>query len=294
MARLGCFLHTRCTIYRSKLSKNWMADLLTLLINLDGSEQRLASADRQLRAQSVPYERYRAHDARGRDPNSYDQYNERHAIRYYGRPLTGGEIGCYLSHLGCAERVVQSHSLYGLVLEDDFRFEPDAMATIRSAISWLEADGVEWDLINLGRSPQKIYTPLAQLGDRQLCLSHYFPTTATGLLWSRAGAEKFLSTSGEIFAPVDHFFRKWCSANDSGLALVPAPISTTGTGSEIDAIDSSPLRRKEIGKTPIYFLREARRQFVIYSDAYLHYWLPKKPRAAVKSGLYSKTSKSSR
>ena len=271
-----------------------LTDFLTLLINLDGSDARLASADRQLRAHSIPYERYRAHDARGRDPNSYAQYNERRAIDFYGRPLTGGEIGCYLSHLGCARQIVQSDARYGLVLEDDFSIQDGALESIQAAILWLEDSNTRWDLFNLGRAPHKIYSPIAQIGERQLCRAHYFPVTTTGLIWSRAGAKRFLDTSAEIFAPVDHFFRKWCSANNSGLAFLPAPVSTTGSGSEIDATDVSLIQRRKIAKTPAYFLREARRQTAIYRDAYVHYWLHRIARPNAKPAQYPKASKSSR
>ena len=74
------------------------------LINLDGSDDRLREASGQLESAGVTFERVAAFDGRGLRIEEFPDYDAKGARSYMGRPLRGGEIGCYLSHLECACR----------------------------------------------------------------------------------------------------------------------------------------------------------------------------------------------
>ena len=89
------------------------------LINLDGSDERLAQASAVLSEQSIAFERISAFDGRGIEPTSIADYDEIAALSYMGRTLKGGELGCYFSHLDCARRFLAFDADYVVVLEDD-------------------------------------------------------------------------------------------------------------------------------------------------------------------------------
>ncbi len=83
-------------------------NLITFLTNLDGSDDRLNSARAQLDQQGIAFTRVSAFDGRGLNLTEVRDYDEAHAVRYMGRKLKGGELGCYYSHLDCARRFLAS------------------------------------------------------------------------------------------------------------------------------------------------------------------------------------------
>lgn len=231
------------------------------VINLDGSADRLASASAQLRAAGLTFERVPAFDGRGLSVAEFPDYAPAQARAYMGRPLRGGEIGCYLSHLDAARRIAAGSAPVGVVLEDDMALSPDAGALLLELADWASGQAGDWDLINLGPNKHKIYTNVLTLGsgDYTVTRAHYFPMTTTGLMWSRAGAQAFVDTHATIFAPVDNFFRHWLTRTDRGLAIWPPLVRTTGAESEIDA--AARARSRE-GRHPLYGLIKQRRLMV--------------------------------
>lgn len=247
-----------------------MAPVPVFVINLDGSDDRLASASAQLGAAGLAFERLPAFDGRSLRPEEFPDYDARAAQRYMGRPLRGGEIGCYLSHLRAARRVAEGAAPFGIVLEDDMELVSGAAEILAQMIGWLSARPIDWDLVNLGPNKHKIYTPLAHFGDPQaghaLTRAHYFPMMTSGLLWSRQGAQAFVAGHGRIFAPVDNYFRHWLTRSDRGLAVWPPIVRTTGVESDIFAGNVS---RSREGRHPLYGLIKQRR---LLTDKILARW----------------------
>ena len=237
---------------------------ITLVINLDDSTERLQSVDVQLKQQAIAYQRVPAFDGRKMSPYDCNLYNERKAIAYMGRSLLGGEIGCYLSHLKCAKKLLESNATYALVLEDDVKINCKLKEIIESFLEYAENEkDLDWDLINIGAKELKIYTELKEFTDGErtfkLHRAHYFPMTTTGLLWSRKGAQKFLENSNEIFAPVDNYFRYALTRSNKGLAFSPALVKTTGAESEIDSGNAATKKRRKTNRSPIYFYIKQKR-----------------------------------
>ena len=74
-------------------------------------------------------------------------------------------------------------------------------------------------MVNLGAAPGFLHRPVAVLDDGSAILrAHYFPMGSHAILWSRAGARRFLKATGHVTLPLDHFLRRWASAR--GLRLV--------------------------------------------------------------------------
>ncbi len=230
------------------------------VINLDGSDARMASAKAQLDAAGIAFERVAAFDGRRLTTKDFPGYDAKGALSYMGRSLRGGEIGCYLSHLDCARRFLESGTDWALVLEDDFCLAPGAHALLEKAVKWLTDAGEPWRLINVGALKRKIYTPLISFEmegqSYMLSRAHYFPLTTTGLVWSRAGAKCFLDSHSTIFAPVDNYFRHWLTRVGGGLSLYPPIAPPVGLESEIDAPGQ---KRKQGARSYFYGLRKQRR-----------------------------------
>ena len=91
------------------------------------------------------------------------------------------------------------------------------------------------DLVNLGKAPRRFFSKAEDLpAGGAPVWAHYFPVTTTAILWSRQGAERFVSTGDTIYAPLDHFFRRWLSVSGRGLATIPPIFSPSGAESELD------------------------------------------------------------
>ncbi|MTE00486.1 hypothetical protein GIY56_09310 [Paracoccus sp. YIM 132242] len=240
------------------------------LINLDGSDDRLRSATRQLDDAGIPFERVPAFDGRALRVDDFPGYDPAGAMAYMGRPLRGGEIGCYLSHLDCARRFLDSGADRGLVFEDDMQLKPGFAEGLRILLDWLDRhDG--WDLVNLGSPQHKIYTPVMGFDvagrHHDLTRAHYFPMTTTALIWSRQGADIFVRTHDRITRGVDNHFRHWLTRSDRGLAVWPPLVTTTGAES---LIEDNKGKRSAKGRHPLYGLIKQRRQIVNKLIAWRH------------------------
>lgn len=244
------------------------------VINLDGSEARMASAAAQLTAAGLSFQRVPAFDGRGLTPDEFPDYDATAALAYMGRPMRGGEIGCYHSHLRAARAVVESGAPMGLVFEDDMQLVPGAPARLQEMAAWLAARD-DWDLVNLGANKHRIFSPLTDFGPHALTRAHYFPMMASGLLWRREGAQAFLAAHGRIFAPVDNYFRHWQTRRDRGLAVWPPLVETTGAESDIFA---GPVSRSREGRHPLYGLIKQRRLMADKLLALRHKYLPSRVR----------------
>lgn len=222
----------------------------TYLINLDGSDARLDSASAQLAAENIAFERVPAFDGRGRDLASLPDFDFEAGNRYMGRPMRGGEVGCYLSHLDCLRRFLGGDADYVLIFEDDLELAPNFHATLRDILGWLESRPEDWDLINLGGERKKIYSPVKVFGAHTLIRAHYFPMSSTGMLWTRKGAEEFVRRFSHIVKPYDNAIRDWQSRVDRGLSVLPRMVSPGSFDSEIDGDQS---RRGNDGRNPLAY-----------------------------------------
>ncbi|GGE59868.1 glycosyltransferase family 25 protein [Actibacterium pelagium] len=236
-----------------------MKRLSTFLINLNSSRARLESSRSKLTTAGIGFERVSAFDGRGMDPLSCPEYDEARALSWFGRKLSGAELGCYFSHVRAAERFLESGSEYGLVLEDDIKVQPDARADLEQVIDILDSGHCEnWYMVNLGRKVKRLYQPcqpLHQAGGNLFCKAHYFPDTTSAILWSRTGAKEFLKVAYPIFMPVDHFLRYWNCETDEGFGVTSPIFPQLGQDSVIRA--AAPP--SELQRARFYHLRKQRR-----------------------------------
>lgn len=240
-------------------------EIETYLINLDGADVRLASAQSQLEAINWPFKRFPAVNGRNLTAQQQALYSEKHAFRAYGRSLSPGEIGCFLSHYEILQKFLSGSADYCLALEDDLRIEADFPELLQALLSYLQTSGSQgWYVVNLGNNPKKCHTELTRLStsraEHMLVAAHHFPVLTTGLLWSREGAEAFIKSCVPIVAPVDQYLKDWCTRDGKGrgLAFLDPPVKTTEAESQIAF--SSDLKEARRGvRNVLYFFRKQRR-----------------------------------
>lgn len=122
----------------------------TYLINLDGSDERLKNASEIFSAQNIEFQRFPAVDGRGRELNEFESYNDEKAKKIMGRSLLNGEIGCYLSHVGCIQKFLSSDADYLVVLEDDMKLANNYKKTLDQVLDFLNSNKkIDWNLIKV-------------------------------------------------------------------------------------------------------------------------------------------------
>lgn len=234
-------------------------DVQSFLINLDDKAERLASATAQLERAAVPFTRISAVDGRGLDVAALAEIDQERSRSYMGRMMQGGEVGCFLSHVRCAELFLQTPARFALVIEDDIHFEPETRDRLQELIVLMKDRDLDNELVvNLGHNSLKYALPIASGSNFQIMKAFYFPMTTTMILWTRKGAERFLNERGRIFCPVDHYLRYWTGASRRGLAVWPPFVSTTGAPSDIEAVKPG-IARKHVGRTSTYGWSKNRR-----------------------------------
>lgn len=208
--------------------------VITYLINLDGSHERLERATQQLDAVNWPFERFSAVDGRGKALTEFANYDDRGAQQILGRSLMNSELGCYLSHYGCAEMFLNTDADYLVVLEDDMKIDPDFKTKLDGLFEYLDQHKeLDWYLINIAAKKKKLAKDITQIEDMSVWHAFYFPIRGLGLIWSRQGARAFVEAGKTINMPVDIFFQSWLSQNGKGLGIWPPLVKPAGVDSDI-------------------------------------------------------------
>lgn len=118
--------------------------LVTYLINLDRADARLLRMTEKLDAIGIEFERLSAIDGATLDL-PIKEFSARSYKFLHGRRPYKPEIGCYLSHVECARRLLESDADFALILEDDLTFPNDFPDILSAAM----ANGKDWDLLRL-------------------------------------------------------------------------------------------------------------------------------------------------
>jgi len=120
------------------------ANLSTFLINLDRAPERRTRMAFLLNRLGLDFERVSAVDgAKLRLPSM--SFDERGYSLRHGRRPNPYEIGCFLSHVDCARRLLASRGEYALILEDDLNFDPNFVTVLAEVL----ANRDKWDIVRL-------------------------------------------------------------------------------------------------------------------------------------------------
>ena len=118
--------------------------MLRFVINLDSSKDRLVSISQRLNELGIPFERIPAVNGRTLSDQQISQitypYDHFESKVRFTRELTKGEVGCFLSHRKCWERLLESEEEWALIMEDDINISNMPLEDIISTIYKNEAD----------------------------------------------------------------------------------------------------------------------------------------------------------
>lgn len=126
-----------------------------------------------------------------------------YADPYHKRPMTMGEIGCFLSHYAIWQKMVELNQKEVLVLEDDIRFEPFFNERAQRLMEEAREIG-GWDLIYFGR--KRLQENEAFLKESESFVKVSYTYWTLGYVISLEGAKKLLAVEPlKRLLPVDEF-----------------------------------------------------------------------------------------
>ncbi len=175
------------------------AQIPVFIINLDSSPERFVHAEQQLQALGIQPQRFRGVYGKDLSPAEVEAcYDKAANQQYFRRSLSPGEIGCYLSHRGVWQLMVEQNLDVAIVLEDDI----DVEARFAEALTQISRlDG--WDHIKLSDDRDTPAFERKSVGDGfDLVNFKRVPNCATGYAMSLSGARKMLQRD-KFFRPVD-------------------------------------------------------------------------------------------
>lgn len=145
-------------------------------------------------------------------------------LRRAPKPLTAGEIGCYLSHWSIFERMVEEDILQAVVLEDDAVVTAELPAVLDALAV---TDTPDYDMVKLGdcEPREKSFARIQTLTKGAFLVRHHAVCNCNvGYVITRDGAEKFMRYGMPIRYPIDVAMnRSWRHGLDI-LAVRPWPI----------------------------------------------------------------------
>lgn len=172
------------------------------LVNMDRSTDRLEIMLKRLSALELDFERVSAVDGsklKDAEKSCVNSPNWR-----YPYCLTPGEVGCFLSHKKCWQKLVDSGDDWALVLEDDSVFHPKAAEYFHST-DWIP-EGVQ--LVQFSFAKDSTFSDKSILlsnGSHLVRVKHSSPCGTYAYMISREAALKGLELSEKIEGPIDNF-----------------------------------------------------------------------------------------
>ena len=163
------------------------------VINLDRRRDRLLAMTEKLAALELSFERVRAVDGLGDADIGFSDDHPR---------LTKPEYACYLSHVECWRRLIDSNAERCLILEDDVHLSPNIGDVLNRDVLFSHDFGVT-RLETLGSRCYLAVRPLFQSGPYNVRRSVTYQGGTGAYVISRAHALKLLETQATPHISVD-------------------------------------------------------------------------------------------
>ena len=250
------------------ISSNNRTIMLRFVINLDSSKDRLAVVSKRLQELGVPFERMPAVNGRALSDEEIAQitypYNHFESRVRFTRELTKGEVGCFLSHRKCWERLLESDKQWAMIMEDDIQISNLAPNYMLST-EWIPPDVHICQLSVCSSHPVTgtIRDEVLKVDDDVTLVVPLNPPPVGCMCYliSRKAAELAVKLSEKLPAPVDDFlFTLWFEIANKFTVWRTSPtlvIPTIGVESDIGS-----RAKKDVHKAP-FFIRHGIKRFLL-------------------------------
>lgn len=171
------------------------------LINLDRSQDRLEFMASEFERHGILFELVSAVD--GRQLSDVERKSLASLSERWPAPLSPVEIGCFLSHRRCLERIATGEDEFAVIFEDDVRLSQGA-ARLLSTSDWIPDDA---DIVKIeSHGAQVLISRTVKLeGPYSIARLLSRHLLSAGYIISRKAAQRLLPLMEKTPAPLDHF-----------------------------------------------------------------------------------------
>ncbi len=191
------------------------------VINLKEATDRQAHITQLLKSLSLPFTFIDAVDGRAFDMSKHEAYHREKRLRYFGRDLTGGELGCTLSHKKIYDLMIKDDIKQALILEDDILLHDGFVEALQDILSC----PVPYDMVRFFGTPKTLKTTqrkifnLPQGGHlSRLCAT---PGGTYAYIITQTGAGKLLPYLQKNIYPIDALVGRSWKTGLNWLAVMP-------------------------------------------------------------------------
>ena len=122
---------------------------------------------------------------------------------HHKRPMTMGEVGCFMSHFNIWKDMISRNFSKAIVLEDDVRFGRAFKTQVKNALRQIDLEDGSVDLIYLGRKKQSAEDEVRR---SENFVEPKYSYWTIGYILTRTGAEKLIDSDPlSKLLPVDEF-----------------------------------------------------------------------------------------
>jgi glycosyl transferase family 25 len=226
------------------------------VINLEAAEARRRRIAAQLTRLGVPFQVFPAVNGRALAEDDIARRYDANAASAGYRPMSRGEIGCALSHLGVYRKMLEDGAGLALVLEDDALLGDDLPAVLEALAAEMDPDSP--DVVLLSHVDKYTRWGAKPLGRQRKLVRRYGEWwRAHGYVVTRAAAQQLLAGLQPLWCAADY----WSAFERRGLvsarAVVPYCIGLTelAEASSLEThradLDATDKARRSVG----YYLR---------------------------------------
>ena len=162
--------------------------IITFVINMDQAKDRMAHMESMLGSLNIPF--VRQSGVVGVDLEFPNENFSAWSYKYlHGRQWAPRELGCYLSHIECLKKFIDSEADYALILEDDVTVHHDLAKLIDSAMDFR----ADWNMLRLSTVNRGKWWSVRDLGrgsSLAICLTR--EKGAGGYLVDRKAASQMI------------------------------------------------------------------------------------------------------
>ncbi|MEP0154135.1 MAG: glycosyltransferase family 25 protein [Pseudophaeobacter sp.] len=154
--------------------------------------------------------------------------------------LSPGEIGCFLSHRRCWQRIVDAGWDYALIVEDDLALDHSLWADVLMLIT--EQASTDSFIRLPAKRREMPVAQHAQQGESKLFLPRVIGLQTVAQIVGRAAAKRLLAATEQLDRPVDTFLQMHWIHQQQIQTILP-----NGVSEQTEALGGSTIQKRKSG-----------------------------------------------
>jgi glycosyl transferase family 25 len=214
-----------------------MTTISVKVISLPESTERRAAVARSLASFPLPWTFFDGLTGAAETGLAYD---EARALKYFGRPLSRNELGCFKSHYTVMTTLLSdADAEWLIVFEDDLIVDP--AFDFKAAVAYMAANGI--DCLRLYCRRWKNASVVGALSHRQVLRFHTDPYGIQSYIMNKKAAAAITANIVDIRRPVDDEIGRFWEHGVQIFGLFPFPVLETSVPSTLEASRVQAARR---------------------------------------------------